>query len=434
MGAGAHSHNNRRSELRSLSSSTERTISTAGSRSVTTRAAAPGGGTTRAKSSVTPAATSEQSRGCALRLVPVSRFEIAGPVHNLPSAGQRPSVRNRPAPGRHRGCAAPTGAPRPAHSMLEAFTQGSRAALSMTERPASWPGTATAARLRNWKRTSRWPPTSAGRPRAGRPRAGGPRPWLVPRPADPVEPAASAVDLRRRRTRGRAGGVRGRSTGSAGLRERPPPPRPPGRRPPRPATQIPEETGGPFPGDGSNGVNVLTESGIVRSDITTSFGTASGVAAGVPLTVKLKVLDTKNGSAALTGAAVYLWHCDSDGRYSLYSDGVTQRELPARRAGDRRRRRGHLHEHLSRRPTPGAGRTSTSRSTPSLAAATRASDKLRTSQLALPEDACKLVYATDGYERERGEPGADLARHGQRVQRRLVAAARHRDRRRRPTE
>ena len=57
MGAGAHSHNNRRSELRSLSSSTESTISTAGSRSVTTRAAAPGGGTTRAKSSVTPAAT-----------------------------------------------------------------------------------------------------------------------------------------------------------------------------------------------------------------------------------------------------------------------------------------------------------------------------------------------------------------------------------------
>ena len=45
---------------------------------------------------------------------------------------------------------------------------------------------------------------------------------------------------------------------------------------------IPEETAGPYPGDGSNGVNVLTESGIVRSDITRSFGSASGVAAGVP--------------------------------------------------------------------------------------------------------------------------------------------------------
>jgi len=89
-------------------------------------------------------------------------------------------------------------------------------------------------------------------------------------------------------------------------------------------TEIPEETAGPYPGDGSNGVNVLTESGIVRSDITSSFGSASGVAQGVPLTIKLKVLDTGNGSAGLQGAAVYLWHCDRDGRYSLYSEGITQ--------------------------------------------------------------------------------------------------------------
>lgn len=39
---------------------------------------------------------------------------------------------------------------------------------------------------------------------------------------------------------------------------------------------IPEETAGPYPADGSNGVNVLTESGVVRSDIRSSFGTASG--------------------------------------------------------------------------------------------------------------------------------------------------------------
>src|SRR3954447_13254045 len=45
--------------------------------------------------------------------------------------------------------------------------------------------------------------------------------------------------------------------------------------------EIPEETGGPFPADGSNGINVLTESGIVRRDLATSFGTASAVAAGV---------------------------------------------------------------------------------------------------------------------------------------------------------
>jgi protocatechuate 3,4-dioxygenase beta subunit len=159
---------------------------------------------------------------------------------------------------------------------------------------------------------------------------------------------------------------------------------------------IPEETGGPYPGDGSNGVNVLTESGIVRSDITSSFGTASGVAAGVPLTIRLTVLDTKNGSAGLSGAAVYLWHCNRDGEYSLYSDGVTQENYlrgvqetdsqgtvtftsiyPAAYSG----RWPHIHFEVYS----------------SLDSATKATDKLRTSQLALPEDACKLVYATDGY-------------------------------------
>jgi len=92
----------------------------------------------------------------------------------------------------------------------------------------------------------------------------------------------------------------------------------------RASAAIPEETAGPFPGDGSNGPNVLAESGIVRSDITRSFGSASGVAKGVPLTIRLKVLDTANGSVGREGAAVYLWHCDIDGRYSLYSEGVTQ--------------------------------------------------------------------------------------------------------------
>jgi protocatechuate 3,4-dioxygenase beta subunit len=159
---------------------------------------------------------------------------------------------------------------------------------------------------------------------------------------------------------------------------------------------IPEETAGPYPGDGSNGVNVLTESGIVRSDITRSFGSASGVAEGVPLTIRLKVLDTGDGAAALQGAAVYLWHCDRDGRYSLYSEGITQENylrgvqetgsdgsvtftsiFPAAYSG----RWPHVHFEVY----------------PSLDAATTASGKLRTSQLAFPEDACKQVYATDGY-------------------------------------
>ena len=42
---------------------------------------------------------------------------------------------------------------------------------------------------------------------------------------------------------------------------------------------VPAETAGPFPADGSNGRNVLVQTGIVRSDITRSFGGSKGVAA-----------------------------------------------------------------------------------------------------------------------------------------------------------
>src|SRR5215470_9621163 len=48
---------------------------------------------------------------------------------------------------------------------------------------------------------------------------------------------------------------------------------------------IPEETGGPYPGDGTNGPNVLAESGVVRKDMTTSFDGKSGTAEGVPYTI-----------------------------------------------------------------------------------------------------------------------------------------------------
>ncbi len=145
-------------------------------------------------------------------------------------------------------------------------------------------------------------------------------------------------------------------------------------------------------------MNVLTESGIVRSDLTKSFGSASGVAEGVPLTIKLKVLNVDNGtSGALAGVAVYLWHCDRDGRYSLYSEGVTEENYlrgvqesdaggnvtftsiyPAAYSG----RWPHIHFEVYE----------------SLEAATTASSKLRTSQLALPEDVSSQVYATEGYE------------------------------------
>ena len=89
------------------------------------------------------------------------------------------------------------------------------------------------------------------------------------------------------------------------------------------AGEIPDETAGPYPGDGSNGPDVLEQSGIVRSDIRSSFGNASGTAQGVPMQLELAIKDLANGGAGFEGSAVYVWHCDREGRYSMYSDGVT---------------------------------------------------------------------------------------------------------------
>jgi protocatechuate 3,4-dioxygenase beta subunit len=87
--------------------------------------------------------------------------------------------------------------------------------------------------------------------------------------------------------------------------------------------ELPEETGGPFPGDGSNGANVLNQSGIVRRDISSSFGSSTTKAEGVPLSVTMTINDFANNKSPLAGGAVYVWHCDREGRYSLYSQGIT---------------------------------------------------------------------------------------------------------------
>jgi protocatechuate 3,4-dioxygenase beta subunit len=87
--------------------------------------------------------------------------------------------------------------------------------------------------------------------------------------------------------------------------------------------EIPDETAGPYPGDGSNGPDVLNQSGVVRKDIRSSFGTAAGKAEGVTMTLTLTLKDLANGGAAYAGVAVYVWHCDRAGGYSLYSTGIT---------------------------------------------------------------------------------------------------------------
>ncbi|MGP9693571.1 hypothetical protein ACT3TZ_02980 [Brachybacterium sp. AOP25-B2-12] len=61
--------------------------------------------------------------------------------------------------------------------------------------------------------------------------------------------------------------------------------------------EIPDETAGPYPGDGSNGPDVLTESGVVRQDLRSSFGTGSATATGVPMTLTLWLTDLSQDNA-----------------------------------------------------------------------------------------------------------------------------------------
>ncbi len=161
-------------------------------------------------------------------------------------------------------------------------------------------------------------------------------------------------------------------------------------------TEVPDETGGPYPGDGSNGPNVLDDSGIVRTDIRSSFGQSTSTAEGVPLTIKLTVRDASSGDA-LSGAGVYLWHCNRDGNYSLYGRGVENENYlrgvqssdstgtvtfssiyPACYSG----RWPHIHFEVYG----------------SLSDATSSGPIVKTSQIAMPKEASQSVYATSGYE------------------------------------
>jgi protocatechuate 3,4-dioxygenase beta subunit len=159
---------------------------------------------------------------------------------------------------------------------------------------------------------------------------------------------------------------------------------------------IPEETAGPYPADGSNGKNVLSESGVVRSDIRSSFGSSTTTADGVPLTIRLTLVEA-DGDTPVEGAAVYLWHCDRAGQYSMYDRAVADENylrgvqasgadgtvtftsvFPACYSG----RWPHIHFEVYR----------------SVDEATAAGQLLATSQVALPEATCATVYATTGYE------------------------------------
>jgi protocatechuate 3,4-dioxygenase beta subunit len=167
-------------------------------------------------------------------------------------------------------------------------------------------------------------------------------------------------------------------------------------------TVIPEETGGPYPGDGTNSngsgiANALTLSGIVRSDIRTSVAPGgSATAAGIPTVLKLQIVNVGNSCADAAGAAVYLWHCDRDGNYSMYASSLTNENylrgvqeadssgtvtfttiFPGCYAG----RMPHIHFEVY----------------PSLAKATSAANRVKTSQFTFPLATLNAIYATTGY-------------------------------------
>ena len=164
---------------------------------------------------------------------------------------------------------------------------------------------------------------------------------------------------------------------------------------------IPSETEGPYPADGTNTVsgsvvNALGLSGIVRSDIRASLPASLGSASGVPLTITLQLVNTNAGCASLAGYAVYLWHCDAQGRYSMYSSGVTaQNYLRGVQVSDAN---GQV-SFTTIFPGCYSGRWPHAHFEifSSLARATSGSNDVKTSQLALPDDICRLVYATSDY-------------------------------------
>jgi len=159
--------------------------------------------------------------------------------------------------------------------------------------------------------------------------------------------------------------------------------------------KIPEETAGPYPGDGSNGANALALSGIVRGDIRSSIAGATGVAQGVVLTVSLTLVSSGT-CTPLADHAVYLWHCDRDGNYSMYSAAVIgENYLRGVQVSDA----AGLVTFTSIFPGCYAGRWPHIHFEiyPTVAAATSGSGKVATSQLALPKSTCDVVYATAGY-------------------------------------
>jgi len=156
----------------------------------------------------------------------------------------------------------------------------------------------------------------------------------------------------------------------------------------------PTETAGPFPADGSNRAhgtlaNALRHSGIVRRDMRGNLGGEGPAAEGVELKLTATLVDVARSCAPLEGYAIYLWHCDAAGRYSIYdlpnasylravgvSDAHGRVAFTTIIPGCYQGRYPHMHFEVY----------------PSIAAATDYKNRILTSQLAMPADVCRTVY------------------------------------------
>lgn len=159
--------------------------------------------------------------------------------------------------------------------------------------------------------------------------------------------------------------------------------------------EIPEETNGPYPADGTADLNILEDSGIIRSDITTNLD-GTGPVDGVPLTFTFTLTDMANGDAPFANAALYLWQCDAQGQYSMYTEGVeddtflrgiqvadANGELTFRTIipGCYVGRWPHLHFEVY----------------PDVESATNVANAIATSQVAIPQDILSGIFALDEY-------------------------------------
>ena len=157
----------------------------------------------------------------------------------------------------------------------------------------------------------------------------------------------------------------------------------------------PAETEGPFPGDGSNDAhgtlsNVLKSSGIVRRDMRTNIGKTAIAADGQAFDLEITLVNARQACAPLAGHAIYLWHCDALGRYSIYdlpnvsylravgvTNSVGKAAFTTIFPGCYPGRYPHIHFEVYM----------------SLERATSYKNRLLTSQMAMPADACRAIYA-----------------------------------------